>query len=185
MVLLWNTHVDCLQTVRHTSIYLADNQLEPLVIIFVIIVTDSEEGEGEGQSEAAAATDADTFESIADIEEALEKLGQARSLIKAADTKVNFNPVPLTPPSPPLLLSIVTPSAPSPLSPNPLNPPLPPPPLLPHQPCPPLPPSLLPAVREGHPAQACTQGLVSIKTCLGTHSVAPFLLSVSCLYKER
>ena len=56
------------------------------------LLTGSEEGDGDGQNEAATAADADTLESIADIEEALEKLGQARNLIKAADTKVNFWP---------------------------------------------------------------------------------------------
>ena len=56
------------------------------------MLTGSEEGDGDGQNEAATAADADTLESIADIEEALEKLGQARNLIKAADTKVNFWP---------------------------------------------------------------------------------------------
>ena len=55
-----------------------------------------EEGEGQGPGEAATADD-DTLESLADIEEALENLGQARNLIKAADSKVHMSR--MTPPS--------------------------------------------------------------------------------------
>ena len=120
------------------------------------LLTDSEEGEGEAQSDAATAADADTLESIADIEEALEKLCQARSLIKAADNKVSFTPVPLIPdpPGPFSTLTFSTPSLLSPPSPEPSPaPPLPCCPIIPVSP-----PSLLPALRDGHSAQTCTQG---------------------------
>lgn len=49
--------------------------------------TDSEEDEGE-DNEAGLGGDADTLESISLIEESLEELAQARSLLKAADNKV-------------------------------------------------------------------------------------------------
>ncbi|KAL3146260.1 hypothetical protein ABBQ32_002962 [Trebouxia sp. C0010 RCD-2024] len=48
---------------------------------------DSEEDEGE-DNEAGLGGDADTLESISLIEESLEELAQARSLLKAADNKV-------------------------------------------------------------------------------------------------
>lgn len=49
--------------------------------------SDSEEDEGE-DSEAGGGPDADTLESISVMEECLEELAQARSLLKAADGKV-------------------------------------------------------------------------------------------------
>lgn len=59
---------------------------------YVCALPSDGEGESEEQGPNEATTaDADTLESLADIDEALEKLGQARNLIKAADSKVHMS----------------------------------------------------------------------------------------------
>ena len=73
--------------------------LPAVFLMYFVWSTDSEEDEGE-DSEAGSGADADMLESISLMEESLEELAQARSLLKAAETKVREFMTKRPPPAP-------------------------------------------------------------------------------------